>query len=61
MTLLLLLALQQNVLVRGEYDNSFARFEKEQKGHVAFIGGSITQMNGYRPIELGLRSREVDE
>ncbi len=38
-----------NVALRGHVKNSFVRFAKEQKGHVAFIGGSITEMNGYRP------------
>ncbi|MHC4253055.1 MAG: SGNH/GDSL hydrolase family protein, partial [Planctomycetota bacterium] len=35
---------------RGRLDNSRIRFEREGKGHVAFIGGSITEMNGYRPM-----------
>ena len=39
-----------NVLQRGNFDNSRLVFEKEKKGHVAFMGGSITEMNGYRPI-----------
>jgi pimeloyl-ACP methyl ester carboxylesterase/lysophospholipase L1-like esterase len=39
-----------NVQQRGSLDNSRIRFEKERKGHVAFIGGSITEMNGYRPM-----------
>lgn len=34
--------------VRGSMANSFIRFEKEQKGRVAFLGGSITEMNGWR-------------
>ena len=40
----------QNLLFRGNFANSLHRFEKEKKGHVAFMGGSITEMNGYRPI-----------
>ena len=39
-----------NLLSRGNFANSLHRFEKEKKGHVAFMGGSITEMNGYRPI-----------
>ena len=35
-----------NVLQRGNFDNSRLVFEKEKKGHVAFMGGSITEMNG---------------
>ncbi|MEM7387444.1 MAG: alpha/beta hydrolase, partial [Verrucomicrobiota bacterium] len=40
---------EPNVRLRGNLDNSRVRFEREKKGHVAFIGGSITEMNGYRP------------
>lgn len=39
-----------NLLFRGNFANSLHRFEKEKKGRVAFMGGSITEMNGYRPI-----------
>jgi lysophospholipase L1-like esterase len=39
-----------NVHLRGSFDNCRLRFEREKKGHVAFIGGSITEMNGYRPM-----------
>jgi len=40
----------RNIISRGSYTNSQIKFEREQKGHVAFIGGSITEMNGYRPM-----------
>jgi lysophospholipase L1-like esterase len=40
----------RNIIRRGSYTNSQIKFEQEQKGHVAFIGGSITEMNGYRPM-----------
>tara|TARA_R110002072_G_scaffold238769_2_gene396299 strand:+ start:191054 stop:192250 length:1197 start_codon:yes stop_codon:yes gene_type:complete len=40
----------RNIIRRGSYTNSQIKFEREQKGHVAFIGGSITEMNGYRPM-----------
>ena len=36
--------------LRGSLNNSKHVFEDSGKGHVAFIGGSITQMNGYRPM-----------
>ncbi|MFY9252379.1 MAG: alpha/beta hydrolase fold domain-containing protein [Fuerstiella sp.] len=38
-----------NVAVRGDFSNSFHKFAAEKKGHVAFLGGSITEMDGYRP------------
>lgn len=40
----------QNFTLRGDYRNSRIQFEKYKRGHVAFIGGSITEMEGYRPI-----------
>ncbi len=50
-----------NVNFRGSLLNSLERFEKEKKGHVAFIGGSITEMDGYRPMVCDiLRKRFPD-
>lgn len=40
----------ENVQFRGNLDNARAKFEREKKGRVAFIGGSITEMDGYRPM-----------
>lgn len=39
----------RNILVRGGLPHAYARFTREKTGHVAFIGGSITEMPGYRP------------
>lgn len=39
-----------NVQWRGSLNNSRIQFEQGKKGRVAFIGGSITEMNGYRPM-----------
>ena len=41
---------KSDLLLRGNFDNCRLVFEKEKKGHAAFMGGSITEMNGYRPI-----------
>lgn len=41
---------QDFVSLRGHVNNSLRRFAVEKTGHVAFIGGSITEMNGYRPL-----------
>ena len=41
---------RKNFILRGDFMNSRIRFEREKVGHVAFIGGSITEMNGYRPM-----------
>jgi lysophospholipase L1-like esterase len=43
--------LPRNVLHNsGHLQNSRVRFDTEKVGHVAFIGGSITEMKGYRPM-----------
>lgn len=39
-----------NVKLRGGLQNARIQFEQKKTGRVAFIGGSITQMDGYRPI-----------
>lgn len=39
-----------NVALRGSLENARIKFEREKKGTVAFMGGSITEMNGYRPM-----------
>ncbi|MFM7540115.1 MAG: SGNH/GDSL hydrolase family protein [Planctomycetota bacterium] len=41
-----------NANFRGKLDNSRLKFTTEKKGHVAFMGGSITEMEGYRPIMM---------
>lgn len=40
----------ENIAARSPFSNCRIRFEREKRGHVAFIGGSITEMNGYRPM-----------
>lgn len=42
--------LSSNIHARGELTNSLGQFTRERTGHVAFMGGSITEMNGYRPM-----------
>ena len=42
--------LSQNIRFRGGMQNAQIQFEQEKTGRIAFIGGSITQMNGYRPM-----------
>ncbi len=39
-----------NVHARGTLTNSRIQFEQRKTGNVAFLGGSITEMNGYRPL-----------
>lgn len=49
-----------NVTLRGSLGNSRAVFEGG-KGHVAFLGGSITEMEGYRPrVMKSLQRRYPD-
>ncbi len=40
---------QDFVSLRGNVTNSLRQFSVKKQGHVAFIGGSITEMEGYRP------------
>ena len=54
-------AADPNVRYRGSLTNSRVRFEREKKGHVAFIGGSITEMNGYRPMVCEILRRRFPE
>ncbi len=42
--------LPKNVARRGDYRNSKRVFETTGRGRVAFLGGSITEMDGYRPM-----------
>ncbi len=46
---------------RGSLDNAKLRFEQDKQGHVAFIGGSITEMNGYRPMVMEVLKRRFPE
>ena len=47
-----------NVVKRGTLENARIRFQNEKRGHVAFLGGSITEMDGYRPLVMeGLKAR----
>ena len=39
-----------NLNLRGSLDNARIKFERDGVGTVAFMGGSITEMNGYRPM-----------
>jgi len=50
-----------NIHLRGSFQNSRIRFERKKKGHVAFIGGSITEMNGYRPMVMEVLRRRFPE
>jgi len=40
----------RNIHFRSSLKNSRLQFETVRTGHVAFMGGSITEMNGYRPM-----------
>lgn len=50
-----------NVHLRNHFDNSWFAFAQKKKGTIAFIGGSITEMEGYRVmVEQDLRARFPD-
>jgi len=44
------LAVGSDVCPRGTLDNAWHQFTESKRGHVAFLGGSITEMDGYRPM-----------
>ena len=50
-----------NIHQRSNLANCRVRFEREKQGHVAFIGGSITQMNGYRPMVCKILQRRFPD
>ncbi len=51
----------KNFILRGNYRNSQIEFERNKRGHVAFIGGSITEMNGYRPMMYKILQKRFPE
>lgn len=54
-------AAENNVQFRGNLNNSRIQFLNNKKGNVAFIGGSITEMNGYRPMVADLLKKRFPE
>ncbi len=50
-----------NIHLRGNFLNSHYTFSAEKKGHVAFIGGSITEMRGYRPMLYNFLQKRFPE
>ena len=50
-------AREGDICLRGSLANARLQFERAKKGHVAFIGGSITEMEGYRPMVCGILKR----
>ena len=53
--------LRSNIHRRSDLANARLRFEKDKAGHVAFIGGSITEMNGYRPMVCEVLQKRFPE
>lgn len=51
----------QNFILRGDVQNSRIQFETNKRGHVAFIGGSITEMHGYRPMVCEMLKKRFPE
>ncbi|MGE5612249.1 MAG: SGNH/GDSL hydrolase family protein [Bacillota bacterium] len=50
-----------NIHLRGSLSNCRYQFQHQKKGHVAFIGGSITEMNGYRPMVCQLLTKRFPD
>jgi pimeloyl-ACP methyl ester carboxylesterase/lysophospholipase L1-like esterase len=52
---------RENFILRGDFNNSRIRFERDKTGHVAFLGGSITEMDGYRPMVCAMLQERFAE
>ena len=50
-----------NICLRGSLANARLQFERAKKGHVAFLGGSITEMEGYRPMVCEILKRRFPD
>ncbi|WP_345681926.1 SGNH/GDSL hydrolase family protein [Novipirellula caenicola] len=50
-----------HVAFRGDFQNARIKFTQSKTGNVAFIGGSITEMNGYRPMVCEVLQRRFPE
>jgi sialidase-1 len=48
-------------IVRGTLDNCRLKFEREKQGRVVFLGGSITNMNGWRDMVCAELQRRFPE
>jgi hypothetical protein len=51
----------RNFTLRGTYSNCRIQFERNKRGHVAFLGGSITEMDGYRPLLCSMPEKRFPE
>jgi len=54
-------AREGNICLRGSLANARLQFERTKKGNVAFIGGSITEMEGYRPMVCEVLKRRFPQ
>jgi hypothetical protein len=52
---------KENIALRGFFDNSRIAIEKKGRATVAFMGGSITEMNGYRPMLMDFLAKRYPE
>lgn len=52
---------EENITLRGGLNNARIAFESKKIGHVAFMGGSITEMKGYRPIIMEWLQKKYPE
>ena len=52
---------QSNVHRRGNFINSWIQFAEKKQGTVAFMGGSITEMNGYRPMVCSFLEKQFPQ
>ncbi len=51
----------KNIEERGNYSNSKRVFDQTRHGRVAFLGGSITEMDGYRPMVCSFLKKQFPQ
>ena len=51
----------KRIQVNGNLDNARLKFTSEKQGTIAFLGGSITEMDGYRPMVYALLQQRFSQ
>ena len=52
---------KENITIRGSFDHSRLAMETNKAATVAFMGGSITEMDGYRPMVMDFLKKKYPQ
>ena len=52
---------KENITIRGSFDHSRLAMETNKEATVAFMGGSITEMDGYRPMVMDFLKKKYPQ